>query len=216
MKLHTISRVTNNLLNIVVNYVIITSKRLNIDESHALKHSIDVFNYANNIVESKIQTNPILNKQRDVISVSSLLHDMCDSKYILNEPSELNNIDNILIQHMNDKDRMAVSNIISTMSYSKVKKNGYPNLHEYQDAYHIVREADLLSGFDINRCIIFGLKKENLEYTDAVKRAIDLYDSRMSKYIEDDLFISEYAIKKANELNNQSKYDISVLQKLIF
>ena len=55
-----------------------------------------------------------------------------------------------------------------------------------------------------------------MEYTDAVKRAIDLYDSRMSKYIEDDLFISEYAIKKANELNNQSKYDISVLQKLIF
>ena len=117
---------------------------------------------------------------------------------------------------MTYKDRMAVSNIISTISYSKVKKNGYQNLHEYQDAYHIVREADLLSGFDINRCIIFGLKKENLEYTDAVKRAIDLYDSRMSKYIEDDLFISEYAIKKANELNNQSKYDISVLQKLIF
>ena len=37
----------NNILNAAFNYVILTSKNYNIDESHSLKHSIEVFNYAN-------------------------------------------------------------------------------------------------------------------------------------------------------------------------
>ena len=40
--------------------------------------------------------------------------------------------------------------IITTMSYSTVKKNGFPSLNEYQLAYHIVREADLLAAYDID------------------------------------------------------------------
>ena len=29
------------------------------------------------------------------------------------------------------------------MSYSKVKKSGFPDMNEFQTAYHIVRESDL-------------------------------------------------------------------------
>lgn len=216
MILPTLRHVSSSLLNIAFNYVILTSKRLKIDESHALKHSMDVFNYANNIFESSVDKYPYLNDQRNIISVSSILHDMCDNKYTTDEEEELSNINQLLSPHLNERERNTVNNIISTMSYSKVKKNGYPELNEFQTAYHIVREADLLAGYDINRCIIYGINKEGLSYTEAVKRAFDIYDTRMSSYITHDLFVSEYSVKKAYELNEIAKEDICSLKKLIF
>jgi hypothetical protein len=46
--------------------------------------------------------------------------------------------------------------IISKMSYSKVKSNGFPCIGPFQTAYNIVREADLLSDYDFYRCIIYN------------------------------------------------------------
>ena len=134
----------NNILNAAFNYVILTSKNYNIDESHSLKHSIEVFNYASKIYDSEINKNILLEKQKEVIQMSAILHDMCDKKY-MDEKVGIQNMNNYMKDLMNPTDLRVVSDIISTMSYSKVKKYGYPNLEEYQLAYHIVREADLLS-----------------------------------------------------------------------
>ena len=52
-----------------------------------------------------------------------------------------------------------IGDIIGSMSYSKVKKNGFPELGDYQTEYNIVREADLLAAYDIDRAIIYRIKE---------------------------------------------------------
>jgi len=69
---------------------------------------------------------------------------------------------------MSSSDLEIIGKIIGTMSYSKVKANGYPELGEYQLAYHIVREADLLAAYDIDRCIIYTMYRDNCEYNKAL------------------------------------------------
>ena len=105
---------------------------------------------------------------------------------------------------MTAEELIVVEQIITTMSYSKVKHNGYPDLGKYQLAYHIVREADLLAAYDIDRCIIFGIMMDNLVYSEAVERATKLFNSRVLKYIDDDLFITTYSIHKSFELHNNA------------
>jgi hypothetical protein len=82
-------------------------------------------------------------------------------------------------------------------------------------AYHIVREADLLSGYDIDRCIIYGIMVEKLQYDSAVIRAIDLFDNRILKYKEDKLFVTEISNKMSCQLHEKSLNDINQL-KLLF
>ena len=48
------------------------------------------------------------------------------------------------------------------MSYSKVKVHGYPELGDYQLAYHIVRESDLLTAYNIPRSIVYNCKPQGI------------------------------------------------------
>ena len=77
------------------------------------------------------------------------------------------------IQEKITKDEIQiVKNIVAKMSYSTVKKNGFPKFNDYQSAYHIVREADLLSAYSFDRAMIFSMisavctftKGKSLEY----------------------------------------------------
>ena len=49
---------------------------------HGLSHSMNVLNFAHQIYNSEIITNPDLNKYKKVIYSSVVLHDMCDKKYM--------------------------------------------------------------------------------------------------------------------------------------
>ena len=62
------------------------------------------------------------------------------------------------------------------MSYSKVKKNGFPDLGIYQNAYHVVREADLLSAYDFDRAIIYDMKANNKPFDQSYDHAQKLFD----------------------------------------
>lgn len=202
-----------NLINYAFSYVMRTSKLYNIDESHALKHSMEVYNYANKIYDSELKENNYLNTQREIICASAILHDMCDKKYMI-EKNGLGMIKNYMSDYMSAKNLDIVCDIISTMSYSKVKYVGYPNLGEYQLAYHIVREADLLSAYDIDRCIIYGMYMENYSYDKALKRAIDLFDTRVLKYRSDKLFITDYSKKESLKMHKKAKKDVESLKKI--
>jgi HD superfamily phosphodiesterase len=201
-----------NVINAAFQYVINTSKKYNIDESHALKHSMDVFHYANKIVHAEFPNNRFLEHQTDIISISAILHDMCDKKYV-NENNGIIEIDNFMKDYMNLQQREMVSNIVSTMSYSTVKTNGYPNFDAYQLAYHIVREADLLTAYDIDRCIIYGMMKENLSYKDSAQRAVALFEHRVLKYRSDNLFITDYSKQESLILHNKCLQNIESLNK---
>jgi len=201
------------IINCAFNYVVRTSKIFNIDESHALKHSMEVFQFANKIYESESKNNTLLQHQKDIIMVSAIIHDMCDKKY-MNENEGIGMIKHYMSDYMSATNLEVVSNIISTMSYSKVKINGYPNLGEYQLAYHIVREADLLAGYDIDRCIIYSMMCEKLSYHDSIKRALNLFDVRVLKYRDDKLFVTKYSKKLSLQLHKKSLKDIEHLKSL--
>jgi HD superfamily phosphodiesterase len=203
-------KISTILLNRAFEYVILASKKYNIDESHSIKHSIEVLNFANSIYESELINNKYIIDHHDIICTASILHDMCDKKY-MDESLGINEIKLYMKDHIN-RDRLdIVCSIIKTMSYSKVISNGYPNLGEYQLSYHIVREADLLAAYDIDRCIIYGLMVEKLSYTDAIIRSKELFNTRILKYIENNLYVTDYAKKLAIDLHMKSLLKINNL-----
>jgi HD superfamily phosphodiesterase len=203
-----------NLINNGFKYVIETSNLYKIDESHALKHSMEVFGLAKKIYESELVKNPYLEEQKEIIYMAAIGHDMCDKKY-MDEKIGVQRYKTFLSENMKHDEIEIIGKIIETMSYSKVKVNGYPNLGDYQLAYHIVREADLLSAYDIDRCVIYGMFVEKLDYDKALERAIKLFESRVLTYISDNLFITQYSKKEAFQKHVQAQEDLIFLKKHI-
>jgi len=203
------------ILNYAFNYVAKFSKIYNIDESHALKHSMETFRFANEIYNSEVKKNAFLSEQKDIICASAILHDMCDKKY-MDEKVGLSLMNNYMSDVISQPKLEIITNIISTMSYSKVKRNGFPSLNEYQLAYHIVRESDLLAAYDIDRTIMYGMIIEKLNYCDALNRAIQLFDNRVLKYREDELFITDISKELSLSLHEKSLSDIKELKQLSY
>jgi HD superfamily phosphodiesterase len=203
-----------NLLNIGFQYVIETSKLYNIDESHALKHSMEVFGHAKNIYDSEIKKNPFLEKQKEIIYMAAIGHDMCDKKY-MNETEGIIRYKNLLYDYMSPFDLEIMCKIIETMSYSKVKVNGYPNLGEYQLAYHIVREADLLAAYDLERCIIYKMYNDKSDYKTALEDAFHLFDNRVLKMRENRLFKTNYSKNMSLKMHKKAEKDIQNLSTFL-
>jgi len=206
-----------NLINIGFKYVVDTSQLYKIDESHAVKHSMEVYRLAKKIYESEVKNNPYLEKQKEIIYMASIGHDMCDKKY-MNEKEGILRYQTHLSEYMIPSDLEKMAQIIGTMSYSKVKVNGYPNLGEYQLAYHIVREADLLAAYDIDRCIMYRMynnSHNNITYSEALVEALDLFDYRVFKMRKDKLFVTNYAKRESLKLHRKALKDVESLSELL-
>ena len=203
------------LLNDLCEFILLTSAKYKIDESHDISHSMDVLHNAYSIYEIEKDICPIVKEHRNIIYIAAALHDMCDNKY-MDEELGIKTIKKFLIKELeyNDEEIKAILDIIGTMSYSKVKKNGFPDLGEYQMAYHIVREADLLAAYDIDRCIIYTMIKNNITYEEAFIEAKILYYFRMGQHIEDELFTFDSSKKLAVELNAIGLQKIKYLNKM--
>lgn len=200
-----------NLINHGFKYVVDKSNHYKIDESHALKHSMEVYGFAKRIYQSEVKNNPYLQEQREIIYMAAIGHDMCDKKY-MNEKEGILEYKNYLTGYMSTDYLEIMGKIIETMSYSKVKINGYPKLDKYQLAYHIVREADLLAGYDIDRCVMYSIHKENLEYNEGLNRAIEIFNNRVFRMRQDRLFITKYAINESFKLHKNAKTYIKSLK----
>lgn len=202
------------LINQAFKLVIQTSQEYHIDESHALKHSMEVFNFANSIYENELLKNPALEKQRQIIYLAAIVHDMCDKKY-MNESTGIININNYMKDFMPSDELKITSEIIKTMSYSKVKINGYPDFNDYQVAYHIVREADLLAAYDLDRCIIYKMMRDKVNYTDALVESKNLFETRILNYRKDKLFVTNYSKNKSLILHRKALKDIENINSLL-
>ena len=202
------------LINQAFRFVVQTSQEYSIDESHSLKHSMEVFNYANSIYESELLLNPNLETDRKIIYLSAIVHDMCDKKY-MDEESGVENMNKFMKDYISSEELIVVSDIIKTMSYSKVKINGYPDFKEHQSAYHIVREADLLAGYDLDRCIIYKMMRDKFSYTDAMLEAKSLFESRVLNYRNDNLFVTNYSKNKSMLLHKKALKDVEKMSTLI-
>ena len=205
-----------SLLSKLVHFVLLTTKKYNIDESHGLSHSMNVLHYANKIYEHEVKSYPILKNQEKLIYVSAILHDMCDKKY-LDEASGLREIESFLQEEdaLSPTEINMSKQIMSTMSYSKVKQVGYPIMGGYQKAYHIVREADLLTAYDFDRCIIYKINKNGGDLEDAFKNANELFENRVLKHNEDNLFLFDYSKRESVLLHEIALQRISGWKRIM-
>jgi hypothetical protein len=82
-------------------------------------------------------------------------------------------------------------------------------------AYHIVREADLLTAYDIDRCIIYGMMKEKLTYDASLIRALELFEKRVLTYRSDNLFVTDYSKLQAGKLHNAYLENMNTIINMI-
>ena len=175
---------------------------------------MEVYNFALRIYESELHMNAYLEEQKDIIVLAAILHDTIDKKYVAEEDGieeirkHLNGI--VTVEKLD-----VIFQIITTMSYSTVKKNGFPLLGDYQLAYHIVREADLLAAYDIDRCVMYSMYTKNANYSEALDMAIVLFDNRVLKHRKDKLFVTNYSKKLSVNLHKKAKKDIEILVRSI-
>ena len=202
-----------SLINRAFKYVLLTSAKYNIDESHSVKHSIEVLNFANKIYKSELSNNPYLNKQYDIICMAAILHDMCDKKY-MNEEQGIYEMKSHMNNYISVDNLDIIAHIIQTMSYSTVRLKGYPQLGIYQLAYHIVREADLLAAYDIDRCVMYSMYCYNIEYSKALNIATELFDNRVFRMRHDKLFKTKYSKKESLKLHKKATIDVESLKNI--
>ena len=202
------------LLNDLFNFILLTSRKYKIDESHDISHSMNVLHYAHNIFETQIQINPTILAHKNVIYLSAALHDMCDKKY-MDEAHGIKAVNKHLDNITTKEENMAITQIIRTMSYSKVKKDGFPDLGIYQSAYHIVREADLLSAYDFDRAIIYDMNVNCKNFEDSFEHAETLFENRVFKHNSDGLFTTEYAKLHYPVLHSQAVQRINTWKNII-
>jgi len=181
-----------SLFTELLNFVIYISKKHAIDESHGLSHSMDVLIYARNIYESELPDKPFLREHERIIYIAAILHDMCDKKY-MDEKEGVLEIEQFLQERIEPEEIDIIKQIISTMSYSTVKKNGFPELGIYQTAYHIVREADVLAAYNFDRCMVYHMSRVNSDIHESFNAANALFKNRIFKHSEDGLFTTEYS-----------------------
>jgi hypothetical protein len=180
-----------------------TTQSKSLDESHGVMHSFNTLHYAQNIFENEKLAHSELIPHERVIYVASALHDMCDKKY-MNESEGIASINDMLKEHISQKEIQAVHDIIGTMSYSKVKKQGFPDLGKYQSAYHVVREADLLCAYDFDRALIYHMYRKNNDFQEAYRESRELFKNRVFKHEKDNLFTYDYSKQQAIELKKHS------------
>lgn len=202
-------------INNIINFVLLQSNKYNIDESHSLNHALSVLSFSKNIYNEEVKIKPVLKSQRHIIFTSALIHDTCDSKYI-DDHTSISNITTFLNENMYSQcDIDIILKIIQKMSYHKIKKDGFPDINEYNDAFHIVREADLLAAYEFNRAVLYGIHKMSLNYKDSFVRSKELYFNRMDKHIDDGLFLTSYGKKYADFLNKIEINNINMLTNFI-
>jgi HD superfamily phosphodiesterase len=197
-------------------FVLAMTAKYEIDESHGLSHSMDVLHFAQKIYESEVQKFPRLKEHERIITTAAIVHDMCDKKY-MEEGEGVSIIGDYLktTNQLYDFEIDAVQKIISTMSYSTVKKRGFPELGEYQRAYHIVREADLLAAYDFDRCMVYAMKQHELPLPQAFAESEKLFHKRVLRYDEQGLLLSSYARKEAAKLHTLAMQRIISWKKLV-
>jgi HD superfamily phosphodiesterase len=202
------------LITKLLKFVLTTSLKYSIDESHGLTHSMNVLNHAHNIYKNELYKYPPIQEYERIIYTSAIVHDMCDKKY-MNQDEGIKEIERFLQDKLTFEELGVTKEIISTMSYSTVKKYGFPDLGKYQFAYHIVREADLLSAYDFDRSMIFELNRHNFDFYNAFDDAKNLFDTRVFKHNEHGLFITDYAKFESQILHAMAKKRIDDWENII-
>ena len=195
----------------VYDFIFSMCKRYHIDYSHNFHHSFQVFQLGDTIAKRDYC---LTQNQHTVLFLSCVLHDLCDDKYTHTCQSTLD-ISNFLINKLQVPYYIhdSVMNIITSMSYSKiVQKDGkvvFPSWldkeKQFHEVFHITRESDLLTSYDLKRMIHY--KHERLGIHDPIAMKTDILhtvDTRMRLLINPlNLYISPTAKRIAKVWENE-------------
>jgi hypothetical protein len=180
-----------------------------IDESHGIKHAKGTYLRANEIL---LSLNNISDEERRMSLYAAALHDTCDSKYTpVNEAA--NEIGYFLrSQHWLPDEISALIKIVTSMSYSKLKKSlnsgqiDFPNHGKWQRAYHVARHADLLEGYIVARCVLYNIhlfpEKPMDEHWN---RARELFAERVFTYVSEGWIFLPAALTMAKSLEQDAR-----------
>jgi hypothetical protein len=203
------------MLNKVVEFIHITCILFNIDDSHGLGHAIKTLLWSLRISKDMKLTF----HECQVIQLSCLLHDMCDKKY-MDEQFGVDRIRFFLTETLQLDPGVIerVIFIITTMSYSKVIKQGYPDFKGdpgVELCYHIVRNSDLLESYDPERCIGYHVRCGGTR-KDGIIRMFEIFENRIMLLLKNGYInlepAKEYALdlhKKALDDLKRYKYELS-------
>ena len=194
------------ILSQMCKFVMNTVQKHNIDESHGLSHAMNILIFSNQIFKKEVRINPSIQSHEKIIYISAVLHDMCDNKY-MDKDEGMCEINKFIqdIDAVTPHEIDVIDTIISTMSYSTVKVNGFPEMGEYQTAYNIVRESDLLCAYDFDRCMIYNLYGNNTGNIGAAYNdASNLFQTRVFKHNQDGLLLTKSAQTMSIELEQKS------------
>jgi len=174
-------------MDLLFNFIEQQCLKYDIDKSHGSKHAWGTALRAMAILKT---FEDVSDKEERVAIYSAALHDMCDSKYCPVEEAS-NDIKNFLLDiKWIPEEINAVLSIITTMSYSKLKKNvkegviQYPDHGEWQRAYHVARNADLLEAYIVARCVLYNQHIHPSNTMDEHwERATQLFNERVFTYV---------------------------------
>ena len=144
--------------------VIVKSRAYKVDDSHNHMHAMDVARLANKILP--VNDNTITPRIHEKVMVCALLHDTIDHKYLVTEQArerEQRDLSRFLRETLeySSRESQQLQTIMTDMSYSKTVVKGQFILpesiqkadSETRDIYHLVRQADLLSSYDVERML---------------------------------------------------------------
>ena len=201
--------------NILFAFVLRRFGEMHVDESHHAGHSMQVLHHANRILAEEMKCRPrmrtLLDSQSLVIFAAAVAHDTLDHKYCKDESvkeTSLHQLHDLLTHNlsMDARDVDATLHIIDGMSFSKCRQVGFPtNLGTYTVAFHIVREADLLAAYDIDRAMLFHLHTQpGSTLAEAYLSAKRVFLDRIAKQYRDGWLQTQYAKRVAPTLHRRS------------
>lgn len=187
-------------LDKTIQFITDTCIKFNIDEGHGLEHSQQILYYCSQLIPYyELTENQLL-----TIELASLLHDMCDKKY-MDESEGIIGVEDFLLKELKIQKLLIgdIETIILNMSYSKVIKKGHPDftyMKHIEIPYHIVRNADLLCAYELERCMEYQ-KRFGSNRKECLEKMFEIYTNRVAKHILDGSINLEPAIKIANHLD---------------
>jgi len=189
-------------------------KEYKIDASHDLQHSIRCVEWVHRLADA----DPSITEDGRRIAVYAVaLHDMCDAKYTDVRVAS-RRIHTWLCENDWPVDLAnVIIHIITTMSYSKLRAamvDGeivYPDHGRWQAVYHIVRHADLLEAYRVDRCYHYQKHvRPDMSDDDCWQNVTDLFRRRVFNYVKDGWIFLDAALEHTDRLEAEARRRIAM------
>jgi hypothetical protein len=179
-----------------------------IDESHGLTHAKSCVEWVKLLFKEE---HDVTDDELKLAIYAAALHDMCDKKYT-DVGSGLTKIREWLLRQGWSLDLSnALINIINTTSYSKLKRGMvdgrivFPDHGIYSRVYHIVRHADLLDAYKVERCYLYQKHiVPDISDEECWVKVRLLFDSRVLPYVSDGWISLPAAVRIAQGLEHEA------------